>query len=69
VILTGTPHGVAYNKPEPDYLRPGDLLRCVIEGLGEQRTRLRTQRVGTRCGPNRKFRTALTKRVLAPIWR
>jgi 2-keto-4-pentenoate hydratase/2-oxohepta-3-ene-1,7-dioic acid hydratase in catechol pathway len=22
VILTGTPNGVAYNKPEPDYLRP-----------------------------------------------
>jgi 2-keto-4-pentenoate hydratase/2-oxohepta-3-ene-1,7-dioic acid hydratase in catechol pathway len=38
VILTGTPQGVAYNKPEPDYLRPGDLLRCGIEGLGEQRT-------------------------------
>jgi 2-keto-4-pentenoate hydratase/2-oxohepta-3-ene-1,7-dioic acid hydratase in catechol pathway len=37
VILTGTPHGVAYNKAEPDYLRPGDLLRCGIEGLGEQR--------------------------------
>lgn len=38
VILTGTPHGVAYNKPDPDYLRPGDLLCCGIEGLGEQRT-------------------------------
>jgi 2-keto-4-pentenoate hydratase/2-oxohepta-3-ene-1,7-dioic acid hydratase in catechol pathway len=38
VILTGTPNGVAYNKSEPDYLRPGDLLRCGIEGLGEQHT-------------------------------
>lgn len=38
VILTGTPRGVAYNKSDPDYLRPGDLLRCGIEGLGEQRT-------------------------------
>ena len=38
VILTGTPHGVAYNKPDPDYLRPGDALLCGIEGLGEQRT-------------------------------
>ncbi|MGX8013652.1 fumarylacetoacetate hydrolase family protein [Mesorhizobium sp. ORM8.1] len=37
VILTGTPHGVAYNKPDPDYLRPGDQLHCGIEGLGEQR--------------------------------
>jgi 2-keto-4-pentenoate hydratase/2-oxohepta-3-ene-1,7-dioic acid hydratase in catechol pathway len=38
VILTGTPPGVAYNKPNPDYLRPGDWLRCGVEGLGEQRT-------------------------------
>jgi 2-keto-4-pentenoate hydratase/2-oxohepta-3-ene-1,7-dioic acid hydratase in catechol pathway len=38
LILTGTPHGVAYNKPAPDYLQPGDVLRCGIEGLGEQRT-------------------------------
>jgi 2-keto-4-pentenoate hydratase/2-oxohepta-3-ene-1,7-dioic acid hydratase in catechol pathway len=40
VILTGTPNGVAYNKSEPDYLRPGDLLRCGIEGLGEQFTKV-----------------------------
>jgi 2-keto-4-pentenoate hydratase/2-oxohepta-3-ene-1,7-dioic acid hydratase in catechol pathway len=39
-ILTGTPPGVAYNKSKPDYLRPGDLLRCGIEGLGEQRTKV-----------------------------
>ena len=40
VILTGTPRGVAYNKSDPDYLRPGDLLCCGIEGLGEQRTKV-----------------------------
>jgi 2-keto-4-pentenoate hydratase/2-oxohepta-3-ene-1,7-dioic acid hydratase in catechol pathway len=38
VILTGTPFGVAYNKSDPDYLEPGDLIRCGIDGLGEQRT-------------------------------
>ena len=38
VILTGTPHGVAYNKSDPDYLQPGDILCCGIDGLGEQRT-------------------------------
>jgi 2-keto-4-pentenoate hydratase/2-oxohepta-3-ene-1,7-dioic acid hydratase in catechol pathway len=38
VILTDTPRGVAYNKSEPDYLRPRELLRRGIEGLGEQRT-------------------------------
>ncbi len=40
VILTGTPDGVAYNKSTPDYLRPGDVVRCGIEGLGEQRTEI-----------------------------
>lgn len=38
VILTGTPYGVAFNKSDPDYLQPGDLLCCGIEGLGEQCT-------------------------------
>jgi len=37
VILTGTPPGVAYNKPEPDYLKAGDIVTCGIEGLGAQR--------------------------------
>ena len=36
VILTGTPHGVAYNKANPDYLKAGDIVSCGIEGLGEQ---------------------------------
>ncbi|WP_426409647.1 fumarylacetoacetate hydrolase family protein [Bradyrhizobium ganzhouense] len=40
VILTGTPRGVAYNKSDPDYLRPGDQLHCGIEGLGEQHTQV-----------------------------
>ncbi len=38
VIMTGTPFGVAFNKPEPDYLQPGDVLCCGVDGLGEQRT-------------------------------
>lgn len=37
LILTGTPFGVAYNKPDPDYLREGDVITCGIEGLGSQR--------------------------------
>ena len=36
VVLTGTPFGVAFNKPKPDYLIAGDLIRCGIDGLGEQ---------------------------------
>lgn len=41
LILTGTPHGVAYNKPDPDYLKDGDLMSCGIEGLGAQRCEVR----------------------------
>jgi len=37
LVLTGTPAGVAYNKPDPDYLEAGDLIECGIEGLGVQR--------------------------------
>ena len=36
IVLTGTPFGVAYNKAEPDYLIPGDVICCGIDGLGEQ---------------------------------
>ncbi len=40
IVMTGTPQGVAYNKSDPDYLRPGDLLCCGIDGLGRQRTKI-----------------------------
>lgn len=37
VIATGTPPGVGMGaKPEPVYLRPGDVMRLEIEGLGVQ---------------------------------
>lgn len=36
LLLTGTPHGVAYNKENPDYLKPGDVISCGIDGLGSQ---------------------------------
>ncbi|QQL46279.1 fumarylacetoacetate hydrolase family protein [Sulfuriroseicoccus oceanibius] len=37
VILTGTPSGVAMGMDEPDYLTPGDVLECGIDGLGSSR--------------------------------
>src|ERR1700728_3033396 len=41
LITTGTPPGVGMGvKPEPLYLRPGDVMSLGIEGLGQQ-----TQRV------------------------
>jgi 2,4-diketo-3-deoxy-L-fuconate hydrolase len=41
VISTGTPAGVALGmKPEPRYLKPGDVVELGIDGLGVQRQRL-----------------------------
>ncbi len=38
VITTGTPPGVGMGiKPEPVWLKPGNVMRLGIEGLGEQR--------------------------------
>jgi 2-keto-4-pentenoate hydratase/2-oxohepta-3-ene-1,7-dioic acid hydratase in catechol pathway len=38
IITTGTPPGVGLGqKPEPWYLKPGDVVRLGIEKLGEQR--------------------------------
>ncbi|WP_407713473.1 fumarylacetoacetate hydrolase family protein [Comamonas testosteroni] len=38
VILTGTPAGVGLGqKPQPVFLKPGDVVRAGADGLGEQR--------------------------------
>jgi len=38
IITTGTPPGVGMGiKPEPIWLKPGNVMRLGIEGLGEQR--------------------------------
>ena len=38
VISTGTPPGVGMGmKPEPVYLKEGDVMELWIEGLGKQR--------------------------------
>jgi 2-keto-4-pentenoate hydratase/2-oxohepta-3-ene-1,7-dioic acid hydratase in catechol pathway len=40
VIATGTPAGVGLGqKPEPIYLKAGDVVRLGIDGLGEQEQR------------------------------
>jgi 2-keto-4-pentenoate hydratase/2-oxohepta-3-ene-1,7-dioic acid hydratase in catechol pathway len=41
IISTGTPPGIGMGqKPEPIFLRPGNLVRLGIQGLGEQRQRV-----------------------------
>lgn len=45
VIATGTPGGVGHARKPPRYLRDGDVLETVIDGLGAQRNtvELRTE--------------------------
>jgi 2-keto-4-pentenoate hydratase/2-oxohepta-3-ene-1,7-dioic acid hydratase in catechol pathway len=37
IISTGTPPGVGLGQKPPIYLRPGNVIRLGVEGLGEQR--------------------------------
>ena len=37
IISTGTPPGVGLGQKPPVYLRPGNVMRLGIDGLGEQR--------------------------------
>jgi 2-keto-4-pentenoate hydratase/2-oxohepta-3-ene-1,7-dioic acid hydratase in catechol pathway len=41
IITTGTPPGVGLgHKPAPLFLKPGDIMRLGIDGLGEQQQRV-----------------------------
>jgi len=41
IITTGTPPGVGMGmKPEPVFLKPGDVMKLGIQGLGEQRQKV-----------------------------
>jgi 2-keto-4-pentenoate hydratase/2-oxohepta-3-ene-1,7-dioic acid hydratase in catechol pathway len=41
IIITGTPSGVGMGiKPEPKFLKPGDVVRLGIDGLGEQQQKV-----------------------------
>jgi 2-keto-4-pentenoate hydratase/2-oxohepta-3-ene-1,7-dioic acid hydratase in catechol pathway len=41
VIITGTPPGVGMGiKPEPKFLKTGDIVRLGIDGLGEQQQKI-----------------------------
>ena len=40
VISTGTPHGVGMAMKPPVWLREGDIVDLVIDGLGTQRQRV-----------------------------
>jgi 2-keto-4-pentenoate hydratase/2-oxohepta-3-ene-1,7-dioic acid hydratase in catechol pathway len=40
IITTGTPPGVGMGMKPPRYLKPGDVMRLGIEGLGEQQQKV-----------------------------
>lgn len=37
IIATGTPDGVGSARTPPEFLRPGDVLTSIVEGIGELR--------------------------------
>jgi len=37
VIATGTPSGVGFARTPPEFLQPGDVVECTIEGIGDIR--------------------------------
>jgi 2-keto-4-pentenoate hydratase/2-oxohepta-3-ene-1,7-dioic acid hydratase in catechol pathway len=37
IIATGTPDGVGAARTPPEFLRPGDVLTSIVEGIGELR--------------------------------
>ena len=40
VLATGTPSGVGFARTPPEYLRPGDVVECEVEGIGTIRNRV-----------------------------
>lgn len=43
VIATGTPSGVGFVREPPEYLRPGDVVECEVEGIGILRNKISDQ--------------------------
>ena len=40
IIATGTPSGVGYARTPPEYLMPGDVVECEVEGIGRIRNKI-----------------------------
>ncbi len=40
VIATGTPAGVGFARKPPEFLRPGDVVTCEVEGIGRIENRI-----------------------------
>ncbi len=40
VISTGTPSGVGFARTPPEFLKPGDVVECEVEGIGMIRNKV-----------------------------
>jgi len=40
IIATGTPEGVGFARTPPEFLKPGDVVECEIEGIGVIRNQI-----------------------------
>ena len=40
LIATGTPSGVGFARTPPEFLKPGDVVTCTVEGIGSIRNRI-----------------------------
>lgn len=45
IIATGSPAGVAFFMKPPGFLKPGDVVRCEVEGVGAIENRIRAEKV------------------------
>lgn len=44
IIATGTPSGVGFVREPPEYLQPGDVVECEVEGIGVLRNYIDAKR-------------------------
>jgi 2-keto-4-pentenoate hydratase/2-oxohepta-3-ene-1,7-dioic acid hydratase in catechol pathway len=40
IISTGTPSGVGFARKPPEFLKPGDVVECEVEGIGKIKNRV-----------------------------
>ena len=40
ILSTGTPSGVGFARTPPEFLKPGDVVECEVEGIGRIRNRV-----------------------------
>ena len=40
IIATGTPEGVGFARTPPEFLKPGDVVECEVEGIGVIRNQI-----------------------------